>query len=448
MSSPRPALAALALTAALSTPALGQVRALYTGLAGDDTNNVPGQPGAGFNDTTGSQTTFDRPFLSPDGTLVGFKGDIEVSGTFFDDVIVVTPLNNPAAAYSVREGFAVPGVTDGSLSVAFDARVSLLNNGDFAFTGQRRVGNTTQGNDLVYRYDASTASLSVAATAGDSFGGSTLDGGGINSPYLSPTGGIGLQGLLASPGQAVVFGPNLLAAEGQTPAGAPAATDTFEFQTTFFGNNGQSYLTQARSFPPGRTVDTTIVNGQSVLIGGQAIPNSSLSAALTDTGPAFAALNEAGTWFARGVLVDDTEFTIVDGEVYAVEGDAILDGSAGETWTAFDGISVDALGNVAVVGETTAGGSAAVLNNELVLARTGEAVDLDGDGLFDDDLFIRDFSVDDAVLSQTGQFVFAARLQNAAGSARGQALLVVPVPEPTGLATLGLAGLALLRRRR
>jgi hypothetical protein len=429
-----------------SVPAFGQARALFTGLPGDPTNTAPGTT-LTFNASTSSQTAFGRPFVSPDGSLVGFKGDLEQSGTFFDDVIVVAPLATPATGSSLQEGFAVPGST--AQAVGFDQKLSLLDNGTIGFTGQARVGTLTEPGDRFYTWDGSTVTLAVQP--GTVVNDGTIQANTINSPYLAPTGGLGYQafidGVPIEEDARVIFDGATVLASGTTPAGAPAVTSLFEFESTSFGNNGQSYLTQARSFPPSRTVDTTIVDGVAVIVGGQPLPGGFFSSAVTDTSPSFAHMVESGDWVAQGSNVDGTQWALLNGVPVGVEGEAVFSGSA-DTWSDIDGVSTDGLGNYTVFGNTSAGDQAVVLNGETVLIRTGDPIDLDGDGLLDDDLFIRDFSVDDAVLSTNGDYVFAARLQNGSGSNRGHALLAITIPEPATAGLLGIGSLALLRRRR
>lgn len=389
-----------------------------------------------------SQTAFDRPYVSPDGLLVGFVGDLEQSGTFFDDVLVVAPIANPSAGNSLIEGELIPGDSSGRVTNSFDQRVSVLNNGAAAFTtGSRIPGGTNVAGDSLLTFDSVDGTFKQDLFGGDAFGGSTVTPGfGIESPYLAPAGGVGAKVVLESVGNAVVFETTVYENEGDTPAGAPAATDTFDFETTYFGENGTSYLTQARSFPPNRTVDTVIVDGQSVIVGGQVLPGSGFNSVVFDGGPNFAGMNEAGLWYARGGNVDGTGWIVVEGNLVATEGDLVAAGST-ETWAEFDGIAVDANGNYVVVGVTDTGNALAVYNGTLELAREGDSVGTGG-------LVLRDFSVDDVALGNAGDFVFAGRLFDANGSASGQALMTVAVPEPATAGLLGLAGLALLRRKR
>jgi hypothetical protein len=90
-----------------------------------------------------------------------------------------------------------------------------------------------------------------------------------------------------------------------------------------------------------------------------------------------------------------------------------------------------------------------VFNDSFVLVREGDPVDLDGNGLFDDNTFISVFNNEDGFLTDDLRFYFAADLRDGAGTALGQAFMVMQVPEPAAVGALAsLAGAALLRRRR
>jgi hypothetical protein len=431
-------LALLAATFA-TTPALAQISTLYTGDAGLPTSNVPGQPGLTFNDSTSSQTAFNRPFLSPDGTLVAFRADAEVGGTFFDGLYVVTPIDNPTAGMSYREG---QEVSSNTFIVGIDERVSVLNDGSIAFTSPTRTGFINNPGDNLWSYDFGSGTLTNLVTTGTSVAGDTVSANTINSPYRAPDGsGVGFAGFLDNNGNSVVFGDDIRITTGDTPTGGAEPIGTFEFESTYFGNDGTTYLTQTFNSPS----EAVIVNGDAVIVEGQALSNSNFSSPVVGAA-SFAKMNEDGTWYARGGNADGTEWVVIDGDLTATEGDPLFAGSS-ETWGAFDGISVDANGNFAILGENAAGEQVLVYNGSTELAREGDIVPdlMSIDPL--DDYTIRDFSIDDMVLSSTGDVVFAARLLDG-GSNAGQALLTVAVPEPATAGLLGVAGLTLLRRRR
>jgi hypothetical protein len=61
-----------------------------------------------------------------------------------------------------------------------------------------------------------------------------------------------------------------------------------------------------------------------------------------------------------------------------------------------------------------------VLNNQHVIAREGDPVDLDGNGMFDDDLFLNTFGNDDVLITDAGTVYFTATMRNGAGTVVAQ----------------------------
>jgi hypothetical protein len=64
-----------------------------------------------------------------------------------------------------------------------------------------------------------------------------------------------------------------------------------------------------------------------------------------------------------------------------------------------------------------------VLNGQHVIARENDPIDLDGNGLFDDDVFLNTFGNDDVVIADDGTVYFTASLRNGAGAQIGQGFL-------------------------
>jgi hypothetical protein len=68
-----------------------------------------------------------------------------------------------------------------------------------------------------------------------------------------------------------------------------------------------------------------------------------------------------------------------------------------------------------------------VFNGKVVVAREGDPVDLNGNGLDDDSTFISVFNNDDSVLTDGRVYYFNADLRDGAGVSLGQAFLRMPV---------------------
>ena len=101
--------------------------------------------------------------------------------------------------------------------------------------------------------------------------------------------------------------------------------------------------------------------------------------------------------------------------------------------------NANSAGDFFVIGATSnldpSANQVVVLNAQMVIARSGDPVDLDGDGLNNDDAFIESFTANDAFLSDDLNddpfddrelYVFAT-LRNGRGTMLGHAFLVVPL---------------------
>jgi hypothetical protein len=84
-------------------------------------------------------------------------------------------------------------------------------------------------------------------------------------------------------------------------------------------------------------------------------------------------------------------------------------------------------------------------NNAFGLARDGDPVDLDDNGLPDDNAFISVFNNEDAFLTDDLRYYFTADLRGRAGTAIGQTFMTLTIPELAE--ALAFVGAALLRLR-
>jgi hypothetical protein len=157
-------------------------------------------------------------------------------------------------------------------------------------------------------------------------------------------------------------------------------------------------------------------------------------------------MGPSGVWMVRAVTVD-TQTCVVMGQGTTItrvfkQGDPIHAGAT-EVWApdpvagSFFAYAADAAGNF-IVGSTTDHASdfrdaVLVYNDEVVLARESDPVDLDGNGVFDDGVYIHSFDgqpafVSGGVLIRVSLRDEAAALCEANDEVVGQAIVLLPLP--------------------
>jgi hypothetical protein len=156
-----------------------------------------------------------------------------------------------------------------------------------------------------------------------------------------------------------------------------------------------------------------------------------------------------GHWFSRGDDPLDNDWAVRNGVVLAKTGDAV---PGGESWGAiFSSFTGDTAGNWLLVGSTNNGDlnldTVMVYNGTNVLMRESDPIDLNNNGLYDDNIFLASFQANDTHLTADGYVNFLATLKDGAGVLLGDAYLRIAAPEPTSLSLLALGAMALLRRR-
>ncbi|MEM9167952.1 MAG: GC-type dockerin domain-anchored protein [Planctomycetota bacterium] len=139
-----------------------------------------------------------------------------------------------------------------------------------------------------------------------------------------------------------------------------------------------------------------------------------------------------GDWYAFGQVADgnDTDWAIRNGAVIARSGDEIFPG-AGESWDDpasgiqdFSLLVGNSLGDYVLGGLTSQGDVVVVLNGAEVVLRSGDAVDLDGDGT-SDDAFIGSFEFQETRLGDNLMLFALVNLDNASGADIGSAFITV-----------------------
>ncbi len=139
----------------------------------------------------------------------------------------------------------------------------------------------------------------------------------------------------------------------------------------------------------------------------------------------FARMLNDGTWFARGDDPSNNDWAVRNGSLLVQSGDPVV---GSENWgDVISGFTGNNQGDWIATGSTNnidpSRDSVMVLNGTTVLLREGDAIDLDGNGQLDDDVFLRGFTPDDLFLMDNRDVYFLASLQDGGGVNLGDAFL-------------------------
>ncbi len=470
------AAAAGVLSSGLALAAPTAPTVLFSNLAASPTSDVPGIPGAKFNPGTTSLAAFDRPYLSPDGNR-WIIGTIIDGATDLDAVVTGTGFTTAGASTPVKEGDATPDDPNAVFG-AIKTSMGVNNAGQFAFAADTTAPTTAD--DVIVRWTgtafeviAREGTQAPGQPVGNGYGSTNdaahiLNNGDVRFRSAALTGNTTQQVLYSNSANTV--GTVVAQTDTTIPTNQMVLPDqTLDvFGTDRFASDatGANYLYGGDLNGPTTTDLVVVHNGAVVAQEGFPLPGWSNTAAVVNFSSDLGSqvISKANDHFMfRGAVNDgtgaaaQTDFVVRDGAVVAATGQPIFAGAT-ELFddTAFTATfflnAVNDNGDFVIGGTTNSGNvnddAVLVYNNSFAFLREGSPVDLDGDGLFDDNTFIDVFGNDDGVLTNDGRFYLVATLQDGANVSIGQALIVVQVPEPGALSLLGIGAVGLLRRRR
>jgi len=446
--------AAPALASGLSVPSV-----IFSEISFSPTSAVPGLGGALFD-------SFDRLYLSPDGSryIISASSDLDTS---IDEVLLIGDTASGSASLFVQEG--VTDLGGGELPGFINQRAAINDAGQFVFA--TNTNGDLGSDEVIVTGDINNpGSFGIAAREGNPIPGplgaannfgSTLDLGGIaQNGDVSYRAAFTVGALPTDQDDFLILNSAVLAQEGVTApgnqtGGASETWDNFDTEDFRTDATGANWLAQGDLSGDTSSDDVLVVNGDVVLQEGSPIINNRVNGPIDTITEA--SMDSSGNWLARGDVDSGQDFLVFNGDIFAATGDAVP-GSPGETYSdavfssTFFSMVSNNNGDV-VFGATTDNAdpdadAVLVFNNELVIARQGDGVDLDGDGLLDDNVFIDIFNNDDAVLTDDLQYIFTATLVDSEGIDLGQALITITIPAPGAASLLAAAGLAAARRRR
>ncbi len=219
------------------------------------------------------------------------------------------------------------------------------------------------------------------------------------------------------------------------PTGQLGATtetwDNFDFEDFFIDATGTNYILQGDLSGDLAMDDVAVVNGVVVAQEGFPLPGGDPAEIVDGSGISSVFMSASGDWIVEGDF-DNTNvpWVLYNGTVVTRGLTPIVPGST-VSWTTAT-LFASTCNNV---GDYLVGGltdhpdpdlaRAVVLNNERVLMREGDPLDLDGNGVFDDDAFFNFFNSDDIRLTDDLKVYFVANLRDSSGTIFGEAFCVL-----------------------
>lgn len=394
---------------------------------------VPGIPGIVFEPGTGG-SGFDRVYGSPNGNWI-ITGTVNLPTTD-NEVILVN------GALVQHEGQPTVWTGGAETAGAIETRCDVNDAGDYTYATNTNGGPT--GSD---EYVVSNVGGTYSIIAMESDPVATIPGADYGSllgnPLILADGTTGfradsLTGVTSTQNEAMILGSTLLLQEGvSVPPGQIGAEPLGNFDTSDFWTteDGSSWLVQGDLEGPTATDDVVIVDGTVVVQEG-ASPNAALEPVIGN-GIGGVHMDPAGNWYVRGsseaiAPASERDWVLRNGDIIAAVESPITVGSTeifdDEIFSACFFLNVgNGVGDYIVGGvtdnEDVLRNGVLVMNGTDVICRESDPIDLDGNGLFDDDAFIDVFGNDDAHLSDDGCFIVIVIVKDSMGVRRGMAVL-------------------------
>ncbi len=337
-----------------------------------------------------------------------------------------------------------------------DRYVDINESGDWVGIGNL-VGGATTDDEVVYAGNFTGSSLRIAAREGQfdptgdggvlgtaNYGPGITDGGAVSFGYSFGTSTTAI-------GYYTADGMKLVLRDGSsvTGSGMPFSTAGFGGRNAFqVTSDGSSYVVigtlGSSSGPTVLIKDSAIVLAEGGMVTGRTIEQILGEQNI---------LQDDGSWLTRVRFTDGTGGAIKNGALLAASGDLVGGTVAGERWSevpwtatsdsTFALVTGDSRGNVVLGGFTDNTAAAPVARNfvwtynGVEFLRTGDAIDLDGNGTLDDAI-IYTSSFSSASPDQLGGFLTddgylyaTVDWRSADGTITGDALIRVAVPRPS-----------------
>ena len=398
-----------------------QLEILYSSIANDPSSSLPGLPGITI-------FAIDRPGVSPDGSHWIIPLILQ-TGTVADNKVIVVD-----GAVVARKGEAPSYLPAGRVHENFAMGVHILNSGAYSFGGD--FSGSMGTDDFVCRGDGlgniamvANQSIQIAGAPAGWLAGvlvnSFVTQGGVAYESEAVTGGppVGMDNVLMLNGS-ILLQTGVDAPVGQL-TGLSDAWESFDQEFFWVSSDGAHYILRGDLAGPTGNDNVTVVDGVVVvqellpLPGG--VPTDLVQAGTFGTTSVF--MSENGNWMAKGTFVGSLAgWALYNGAMVARGGNPIHVGAAETYVGGFHSVTCNNVGDYVIAGFSNAPAATdtvVVLNNDHVVLREGDPVDLDGNGLLDDNLFVSAIETDDLVLTDDLRLFLTGRLKNASNADKG-----------------------------
>lgn len=433
------AVAALALASAAWSQTL---EVLYCEIPTSPKSIVPGALNLAGAPTVTNFRSIETIIVSPDASTWVMTGRTQQGS--LEEIIMLKGAGVSGTMF-LQEGQPVPGGASGELIEFFGSGLGRFNSANrFAMTLRAR-GGVASVFQKVMLWNGAT--WSIPAQMGGLYtglvdllpnpSGDETIGNSIGSVHLLDDGRIGAQdstigGIHTSKRPAIFYDLGMFHQTNQTSVTTfnglgTAQWNTIDANSFYTTPDGAHWIASGRIAGP---TDVLVYDGRVVVEAGQLVPGSALTCgAIFDQ-----QIATNGDWFARGRDNSGTSSTAPDwavrnGVLIAKTGDAISGTeNLGDTFFGFHGNAAGDWVLMANTNEPNPALNEVLIWNGTVIAREGDPVDVDGNGLFDDGAFLGRgnpalacFQANDLQLSNANVLHFIASLNDGAGVDLGSA---------------------------
>jgi len=414
-----------------------EISVIFNQVSGHPKSLVPAGAGLPAGTTFRMQpeiNPFHNPVVSPDGTRFLMSAWANLDSIEDECYIVWT---NSGASTVAREGTTFGSPTGFLLGVG-DRRMGINDAGQFVFGVD--TGTNPAFDEIIVKWDGSAFVL--AAREGDDVPVAPSEnwGGVLDSAQILADGrvawcGINTVGTLPGLQDDFCMAGNVAAVQSGQLVGAFAWEDFTEYEFRITPDGAHWLAVGQDTFPSNAQDRIMAVDGVVQAREATILPGSGYTSPVdTSLNGCESRLCNDGSYLMRGHNMDGEGWVLRNGVLVATTDDPITPGNR-ETFLGFFAITGNGVGDYIVGGITNNvdldRNSVLVLNGEQVVVRENDTVDLDGNGLENDDAYVGTVDFDACVLTDALRLVFVAQVRNAAGTSLGHMVLskqVGPAP--------------------